>query len=150
MTRLLIAVDGSAESTDAARFAHRLFGDTTEYIVLTVADSGATLTAAVPIADPTIAGAYVGPEVTREAIEAAMHNAEETASEGAEALHAPSTTTLADIGDPGDAICRIAQEHAVDLIVIGSHDRNWLSRLVAPSVRNYLVEHAPCPVLVVR
>ena len=41
MTRVLIAVDGSRESNDAAQFAHRLFGDSVEYLVVTVAETGA-------------------------------------------------------------------------------------------------------------
>jgi len=150
MTRVLIAVDGSEASTDAARFAHKLLGDDVEYYVLNVADSTATLSGVVPIVDPMFAGGSVAPEVTREAIETAMHTAEETASESAAELHAPTTITLTDLGDTGGVICRVAKDHSIDVIVVGSHDRGWLSRLVAPSVRNHLVEHAPCPVLVVR
>jgi nucleotide-binding universal stress UspA family protein len=151
MKRVLIAIDGTRESDDAARFAHALFGDDAEYLVLTVADTNAMLGTALPLADPMLsgAGAYVDPEVARETVESAMHNAEEAVTETAREVddHAEK---IVETGAPADVICRVAEERAVDLIVVGSHDRNWFSRLITPSVRNHVIDHAPCPVLVVR
>jgi nucleotide-binding universal stress UspA family protein len=151
MTRVLIAVDGSAESNDAAQFAHRLFGEDVEYLVVTVAETGALVGGAMPIMDPTFAGggAYIDPELARESVESAMHEAEETASDVASHVD-QRARPIVETGEPGDTICRVAEERKVDLIVVGSHHRNWLSRLITPSVRNYLIDHAPCPVLVVR
>jgi nucleotide-binding universal stress UspA family protein len=151
MTRVLIAVDGSIESNDAAQFAHRLFGDGVEYVVVTVAETGSFVGGALPIADPAFSGgaAYISPEVARESVENAIQDAEETAAEAVAQgdFHAK---TIVEAGDPGESIIVVAEEQNVDLIVVGSHDRNWLSRLLTPSVRNHLVDHAPCPVLVVR
>jgi nucleotide-binding universal stress UspA family protein len=151
MTRVLIAVDGSSESNDAAQFAHRLFGDDAEYIVVTVAETGSFVGGALPIADPAFSGggAYISPEVARESVESAIHDAEQTAADAAAKVD-EDATTIVEAGDPGESIIHVAEEQQVDLIVIGSHDRNWLSRLLTPSVRNHLVDHAPCPVLVVR
>jgi nucleotide-binding universal stress UspA family protein len=151
MTRVLIAVDGTPESHDAARFAHNLFGDGAEYLVVTVADTGGLVAGVMPLADPTFAGggAYISPEAARETVENAMHEAEETASDAAHEVDSHAST-IVETGEPADVIARVAEERKVDLIVIGSHDRNWLSRLLTPSVRNHLVDHAPCPVLVVR
>jgi nucleotide-binding universal stress UspA family protein len=151
MKRVLIAVDATPESNDAAKFAYALFGEDADYLVLTVADTSAMLGSALPLADPMLsgAGAYVDPEVARETVETAMHDAESTAAEGAHQLH-DHAERLVETGAPADVICRVAEERAVDLIVIGSHDRNWFSRLITPSVRNHVVDHAPCPVLVVR
>ena len=150
MKRVLIAVDATPESHDAARFAHGLFGTDAEYLVLTVADTGAMLGTALPLADPLLsgAGAYVDPEVARETVEHAIHDAEATAAETAQEVD--DAETIVESGPPADVICRVAEERAVDLIVIGSHDRNWFSRLITPSVRNHVIDHAPCPVLVVR
>ena len=150
MKRVLIAVDGSHESTDAARLAHELFGATAEYLVVTVADSGATLTGMMPMADASLAGAYIPADIAQESVDQAMRDAEETAAGAAAEVKEPTTTTIIEVGDAGETICRVAEEEHVDLIVVGSHHRGWLSRLVTPSVRNHLVEHAPCPVLVVR
>lgn len=151
MTTVLIAVDGSKESNDAAEFAHRLFGDSVDYLVVTVAETGALVGGAMPIMDPTFAGggAYIDPELARESVETALHEAEESASDAA--AHADiHTRPIVETGEAGDVICRVATDRNVDLVVVGSHQRNWLSRLLTPSVRNYLIDHAPCPVLVVR
>jgi nucleotide-binding universal stress UspA family protein len=53
-------------------------------------------------------------------------------------------------GDPAPTIARVAEEIDADLIVVGTGDRTWLSRLIAPSVSEKVVSTAPCSVLVVR
>jgi nucleotide-binding universal stress UspA family protein len=47
-------------------------------------------------------------------------------------------------------ILRWAQEHAPDLIVVGTHGRRGLRRLVMGSVAEHVVRAAPCPVMTVR
>jgi universal stress protein A len=47
------------------------------------------------------------------------------------------------------AICEYAAQHGVDLIVIGTHGRTGMSRLLLGSVAEKVVRHASCPVLVV-
>jgi nucleotide-binding universal stress UspA family protein len=59
-------------------------------------------------------------------------------------------TSIGDVGDPSEAILRAADSHDADVIVVGSHDRGWFSRLVRPSVSSDVVRHAHVPVLVVR
>lgn len=53
-------------------------------------------------------------------------------------------------GDPRDAILQVANELHVDLIVMGTHGRRGVSRLVLGSVAEEVVRRAPCPVLTVR
>jgi nucleotide-binding universal stress UspA family protein len=53
-------------------------------------------------------------------------------------------------GDARDAILSAAKACDADLIVIGSHGRRGLTRLVLGSVAEDVVRRAPCPVLVVR
>jgi nucleotide-binding universal stress UspA family protein len=53
-------------------------------------------------------------------------------------------------GEPADAICRFAKGHNVDLIVLGTHGRKGISRLLMGSVTEAVVRRAECPVLVVR
>lgn len=48
------------------------------------------------------------------------------------------------------AIVDYAQEHAVDLIVIGTHGRGGMAHLMMGSVAEKVVRTAPCPVLTVR
>lgn len=51
-------------------------------------------------------------------------------------------------GDPSDAVVRLAEDDAVDLIVLGSHGRTGLTRLLMGSVAEAIVRKAHCPVLV--
>jgi nucleotide-binding universal stress UspA family protein len=49
-----------------------------------------------------------------------------------------------------EGILDYAEEHAVDLIVLGTHGRRGLRRMMMGSVATEVVRHAACPVLTVR
>lgn len=53
-------------------------------------------------------------------------------------------------GDAASEIVRVAKERQVDLIVISSHGRTGLGRMLFGSTAEQVVRHAPCPVLVVK
>jgi nucleotide-binding universal stress UspA family protein len=53
-------------------------------------------------------------------------------------------------GTPADAIVRFAQAHGIELIVLGTHGRRGLRRLVLGSVAESVVRLADVPVLTVR
>ena len=53
-------------------------------------------------------------------------------------------------GDPAAEIVRVADERQVDLIVISSHGRTGLGRIIFGSTAEAVVRHARCPVLVVK
>jgi len=53
-------------------------------------------------------------------------------------------------GDPADAIIRLAESENIDLIVMGTHGRRGLRRLLMGSVAEAVVRAAPCPVLTVK
>lgn len=59
-----------------------------------------------------------------------------------------STATRA--GKPGREIVDYAAEHDVDTIVLGSHGRSPITRVLLGSVAETVVRRAPTPVLVVR
>jgi nucleotide-binding universal stress UspA family protein len=50
----------------------------------------------------------------------------------------------------GAAIVRVASEMNADVLVIGSSQKGWLSRLFGASVSDYVAHHAPCPVMLIR
>jgi len=52
-------------------------------------------------------------------------------------------------GDPATEIVRVARESAADLIIMGTHGRTGLSRLLMGSVAEQVVRQAPCPLLTV-
>jgi len=53
-------------------------------------------------------------------------------------------------GDPAAEIVRVAEERDVDLIVISSHGRTGLGRIIFGSTAEAVVRRARCPVLVVK
>ncbi len=53
-------------------------------------------------------------------------------------------------GDPGSEIAHFAQEKKAELIVLPSHGRTGLTRLLIGSVAEKVVRLAHCPVLVLR
>ena len=53
-------------------------------------------------------------------------------------------------GKPADQILAAAREWEADVIVIGTHGRSGVSRLVLGSTAESVVRHAPCPVLVIK
>lgn len=51
------------------------------------------------------------------------------------------------VGDPAAEIVRLAEAEKVDMIVMGTHGRTGLKRLLMGSVAEAIVRRAPCPVL---
>jgi nucleotide-binding universal stress UspA family protein len=81
---------------------------------------------------------------------AELAEAREELERTAAALTTASVNKCIEVGDVAGTICRVAQQRAVDVIVVGSHGRTGLERLFLGSVSEHVVRHAPCPVLVVR
>lgn len=63
--------------------------------------------------------------------------------------NAPAAKIVA-IGAPADVIVKVAHEWSADLIVLGSHGRGGLARMMLGSVAESVARHAPSPVLIVR
>jgi nucleotide-binding universal stress UspA family protein len=88
--------------------------------------------------------------------------AEQEFSEAAEAGARALERTAAAVGvhvdvrlvpldeEPGHAIVDVARRSRPDLLVIGAGGKHFFRRLFTGSVSDYVVHHAPCPVLVVR
>ena len=52
-------------------------------------------------------------------------------------------------GKPHEFIVQEAKEKGIDLIVMGTHGRTGIKRVLLGSVAQNVIGHAPCPVLVV-
>lgn len=55
-----------------------------------------------------------------------------------------------EVGDPATEVLRVAQEINANLIVMGTHGRTGLGRLLMGSVAEQVVRRASCPVLTVK
>jgi nucleotide-binding universal stress UspA family protein len=65
-------------------------------------------------------------------------------------LRGVSLETAVPSGRPFEAILQVAQAKKVNLIVLGSHGRTGLRRLLLGSTAERVIGQAPCPVLVVK
>jgi len=52
--------------------------------------------------------------------------------------------------DPRGALVESAKHFSADLVVVGSHGRSGIAKLLLGSVAAHVVSHAPCSVLVVK
>ncbi len=72
---------------------------------------------------------------------------------GALALRQPldpaRVSTAVVVGSAANEIARYAEEHAADVIVVGSHGHGLVRRFLLGSVAEKVVRQAPCAVLVV-
>lgn len=50
-------------------------------------------------------------------------------------------------GSPASAICRLADDQNAEMIIMGTHGRTGVMRLLMGSVAEEVVRRAPCPVL---
>jgi nucleotide-binding universal stress UspA family protein len=86
------------------------------------------------------------PYVLKAAI--ARHLADRVTDDDRAALHA--ITAIATSDSPAEAIVEYARTHEIDLVVMGTHGRSGMARLLVGSVAERVVRTAPCPVLTVR
>lgn len=137
-TRILVAVDGSAMAdralavaVDMARGRHAALG------VVHVVDAGRA-----GDAERGLLAAEILEDRRREAI-AILRRAAERAAESVAAAD------LLHEGDPAEEILAAAKSWNADLIVVASHGRSGLARLVMGSVAERVVRDSTLPVLIV-
>jgi nucleotide-binding universal stress UspA family protein len=54
------------------------------------------------------------------------------------------------MGDPAGEVVRMAADENAEMIILGTHGRTGMTRLLMGSVAEAIVRRAPCPVLVYR
>jgi nucleotide-binding universal stress UspA family protein len=140
---VLVPVDGSPQSDAALDHALAKFPDG-EIVALTAVDPIAAGYSAAPGPD---AGGYPGEwmEQARERADGILDDAVEHAAEQDREIETVRVTDR-----PARAIVDYADEEGVDHIVIGSHGRTGVTRVLLGSVAEKVVRRAPCPVTVVR
>lgn len=150
MTRVLFATDGSELAIGAARRAAAMLADF-DATVLAVVPPPVVAPGSAVAGIEGVALPVTSPEAVTE-IEASMTTEAEAGVERTVAVlvRAGDTQRLVMHGDAASEICRVAEEGAYDLVVIGSHGSGFVKRVLLGSVSHHVIHHAPCPVLVVR
>jgi nucleotide-binding universal stress UspA family protein len=74
----------------------------------------------------------------------------ERAGSFAEEIHKGKLLGHLAAGDPCHEILQMAARLKADLVIVGTHDRKGIDRLLMGSVAEHVVRRASCPVLVVR
>jgi nucleotide-binding universal stress UspA family protein len=64
--------------------------------------------------------------------------------------HLPKVRYVVSDGVPFEKILDAAEDHRIDLIVLATHGRTGIKRLIIGNVAERVVRHAPCPVLTVK
>lgn len=137
--RILVAIDDSEPARTAL-----------EHVLEHYPDAEVTL---IHVINP-IPGLYGGDTVYNypQLIETGKKRADELFEEAAELVAASdrSITTETVVGDPARGIVDHADDGDYDLIVVGSHGRSGVSRVLLGSVAEKIVRRSPIPVTVVR
>lgn len=138
--KILIAVDDTESAHQAIQAARTLFPDA-DHIILSAAELP-------PFAFGVPLGGIVN--VPSDSLSAAIEaEAERTVVLAAESFPDGATHDTV-TGDAGLVICREAARRGVDVVVVGREAKSVVSRFFDPSVSDYVMKNAPCPVLVVR
>ena len=141
--RILVLVDGSDNSKRALEYAAYMAQVSKASVdLLHVVNLGAEIASLTPVTS-----GYVPDQVAKDLEEAGAMILKE-ASIG----FAVGTRVKAhlEIGVPTDVALEFCEENKTDLIVMGSRGLGFFKGLVLGSVSSYLVEHATCPVLVIK
>lgn len=150
MTRILIAVDGSDLDHVSVTTAHRLFGDDAQYLAVNVSDEPTPRTAYVSVPYGFVYPYHEEVSTSPDSAGNPVHRAEDVARRAAEEAGLENVEVIGEVGDAAEVIVAAAARNGCDVIVVGSHDRGWLSRLVHPSVSGEVVHTSTIPVLVVK
>ncbi len=101
--------------------------------------------------DPAFVGYEAGPQSVRDQVSREIHQDHQQLQELAQNCREEGiqTTALLLQGSTADTIVEKADELEAWFLVVGSHGRSGLSKLLMGSVSEAVVRKAPCPVVVV-
>lgn len=132
---LVVGVDFSDLSAQALRVAHslaaRMQPSRIHAVHVAIGDASADL-APIPVAD-----------ILREEKKRLDDFVKRSGIDGEIVTHAV-------VGAPAEALAAVAKDQGADVVVLGTHGRKGISRMLFGSVAESVVRGAPCSVLVVR
>jgi len=139
--RILVPVDGSEQAHRAFEFVAEEFDDAVVVLlhVINPAEAGYSAQASIP------------------SFSEEWYESEQAAAENlfAEIAALADSTELSieretEVGKPTRVIVEFADENGIDQIVMGSHGRSGVTRILLGSVAEAVVRRSPVPVTVVR
>lgn len=139
---VLVAVDDSDPAWKALDHAIETFED-------------ADITA-IHVVDPVdlvygdVEGGYFDQSILDSALEAGESLLERAAERATDAGRGDAVETALETGQPSRTIVEYASEHDVDHLVVGSHGRAGVSRVLLGSVAESVARRAEVPVTIVR
>ncbi len=134
--RILVAVDGSAFSDAAVDQAISLGGICNSQIFV------------IGVVDLYPEQMEVAPALVEKMSEEVRQHLDE-AKQKVDKSDIPCETIVHMGGTPHTFIVQEAKDKGIDLIVMGTHGRSGIKRVLLGSVSQNVIGHAPCPVLVV-
>ncbi len=142
--RILIAVDESPHSERAVEFAAQMrWPAGSRVLVASVLPPPVAASAALDAS--TVAEPLAAFEQDRLRHQALIDRAQDRLRRAGFTVEGRLLT-----GDPREQILETVEREHVALLVVGSHGRTGLSRLLLGSVSSHAVAHSPCSVLVVK
>jgi len=135
---ILVPTDGSEPA-----------GAAVEHAIDLASNTGATLHALSIVDSAAYASLDVSSQSVLDSLEARATEATESIAETAADVGVEVVTEVS-VGSPHEQITDYADAVGADLIVMGTHGRTGLDRVLLGSVTERVVRGAPCPVLTVR
>ncbi|MGH7767425.1 MAG: universal stress protein [Candidatus Binatia bacterium] len=154
--RILCPVDLSSFSLEALKLAVNMTeaSDATLYLLHVIDNPFDELyMSSIAQADPALLGLYQNEPLKRAKILRATERHSEVllkqfAHPWISSL--PKVRYRIESGDPFEAILDTAEATRADLIVLATHGRTGIKRLIIGNVAEKVVRHAPCPVLILK
>jgi nucleotide-binding universal stress UspA family protein len=142
--KILIAVDDSPYSARAVRFVSRMRWPAGSRVLVA--------NVVTPVLTPPRIGSESSVPLLIEVSEEQRLHADEVVRAAEAELQAAGLAAEKRVatGDAREALLRLAADERVDLMVVGSHGRTGIAKLLLGSVSSHAVTHANCNVLVVK
>lgn len=141
---VIVAVDGSEVSLEAAKTGLALLENTDDAVLVTVIEAGDPMI----VTGTGMAGGTMSEDDYERRESARKDEGNEVLTVAAAALGLADADQRLLRGDPSRAICEVAEQLDARAIVIGSRGRGGVARALLGSVSDYVVRNAPCPVVI--
>jgi nucleotide-binding universal stress UspA family protein len=147
MGNIVVGVDGSEQSLRAVGLAAQMAAKTGAELILVTASERAPI-------DGQLEEYARAEHLTLQELRNLLTNPEPACLEQAEAaakkLGAKVVRPVGVIGEAAEEIVEAARRHHSELIVVGRRGHGHLAYLLFGSVSQKVIQHAPCPVVVIR